>query len=204
MSKFFRSDFPLCHTYVQCEIRLIGLSSLCSVHRHLRGLRRPVVSTWSSRGRNYPSKSAMEHKGNESIYTLRQDQEESSPLVNQVTQYDCCHDNLAPAGCTQYFYGSNSQAVKVSVPFLGMVSYPIKHKRLLLQHEIVTFICRPSTLTGASISPIRTNRFASGMSEETAASVGFRNVSESQSRFFDDMAVLIGFDDKCRIRSKTL
>ena len=62
---FFRSDFALCHTYVQCEIRLIGLSSLCSVHRHLRGLRRPVISTWSSRGRNCHSKSAMEHKGNE-------------------------------------------------------------------------------------------------------------------------------------------
>ena len=31
----------------------------------------------------------------------------------QVTQYDCCYDNLAPAGCTQYFYGSSSQTVKV-------------------------------------------------------------------------------------------
>ena len=59
----------------------------------------------------------MEHKGNESINTWRHDQE-SYPLVNQVTQYDCCHDNLAPAGCTQYFYGSNSQVVKVSVPTL--------------------------------------------------------------------------------------
>ena len=48
----FRSDFALCHTSVQCEIRPIGLSSLCSVHRHLRGLRRPVVSTWSSWRRN--------------------------------------------------------------------------------------------------------------------------------------------------------
>jgi len=30
----------------------------------------------------------------------------------KVTQYDCCFSNLAPSGCTQYFYGSNTAAVK--------------------------------------------------------------------------------------------
>jgi len=30
----------------------------------------------------------------------------------KVTQYDCCYDNLAPAGCTQYFFGSDSQSVQ--------------------------------------------------------------------------------------------
>ena len=30
----------------------------------------------------------------------------------RVTQYDCAFDNLAPAGCTQYFFGPTSQAVQ--------------------------------------------------------------------------------------------
>lgn len=30
----------------------------------------------------------------------------------QVTQYDCEFNNLAPKGCTQYFFGSNSQQVQ--------------------------------------------------------------------------------------------
>ena len=30
----------------------------------------------------------------------------------RVTQYDCAFDNLAPAGCTQYFFGATSQAVQ--------------------------------------------------------------------------------------------
>ncbi len=30
----------------------------------------------------------------------------------KVTQYDCNYENLAPQGCTQYFFGSTSQTVK--------------------------------------------------------------------------------------------
>ena len=30
----------------------------------------------------------------------------------QITQYDCNYDNLAPDGCTQYFYGETSDLVK--------------------------------------------------------------------------------------------
>ena len=30
----------------------------------------------------------------------------------KVTQYDCNYDNLAPEGCTQYFFGSNTQTVQ--------------------------------------------------------------------------------------------
>ncbi len=30
----------------------------------------------------------------------------------QVTQYSCDFNNLAPDGCTQYFFGSNSQTVQ--------------------------------------------------------------------------------------------
>jgi hypothetical protein len=30
----------------------------------------------------------------------------------KVTQYDCNYENLAPTGCTQYFFGSASQSVQ--------------------------------------------------------------------------------------------
>jgi len=30
----------------------------------------------------------------------------------KVTQYDCNFNNLAPSGCTQYFFGATSQAVQ--------------------------------------------------------------------------------------------
>ena len=30
----------------------------------------------------------------------------------KVTQYDCAFENLAPAGCTQYFFGPTSQSVQ--------------------------------------------------------------------------------------------
>ena len=30
----------------------------------------------------------------------------------QITQYDCNYDNLAPDGCTQYFFGSTTDLVK--------------------------------------------------------------------------------------------
>ena len=30
----------------------------------------------------------------------------------KVTQYDCAFENLAPAGCTQYFFGPTSQTVQ--------------------------------------------------------------------------------------------
>ena len=35
-------------------------------------------------------------------------------IVNllQITQIDCDSDLRAPAGCTQYFYGQNSQTVR--------------------------------------------------------------------------------------------
>ena len=29
-----------------------------------------------------------------------------------MTQYSCDFDNLAPDGCTQYFFGSNSQTIQ--------------------------------------------------------------------------------------------
>ena len=29
-----------------------------------------------------------------------------------MTQYDCAFDNLAPAGCTQYFFGPTSGSVQ--------------------------------------------------------------------------------------------
>ena len=31
----------------------------------------------------------------------------------QVTQYSCDYENLAPKGCTQYFYGDNQQEIQV-------------------------------------------------------------------------------------------
>ena len=30
----------------------------------------------------------------------------------QITQYDCNYDNLAPDGCTQYFWGQTNDIVK--------------------------------------------------------------------------------------------
>ena len=30
----------------------------------------------------------------------------------QITQYDCNYDNLAPDGCTQYFWGETTDLVK--------------------------------------------------------------------------------------------
>ena len=44
----------------------------------------------------------------------------------RVTQYDCAFDNLAPAGCTQYFFGPTSQAVqgRGSIAFLNN-PYPL-------------------------------------------------------------------------------
>ena len=30
----------------------------------------------------------------------------------QISQYDCNYDNLAPDGCTQYFYGQTTDIVK--------------------------------------------------------------------------------------------
>ena len=30
----------------------------------------------------------------------------------QITQYDCNYDNLAPSGCTQYFFGSDTGMVQ--------------------------------------------------------------------------------------------
>ncbi len=34
-------------------------------------------------------------------------------IPSQVTQYSCDYDNLAPDGCTQYFFGATSQTVQV-------------------------------------------------------------------------------------------
>ena len=33
-------------------------------------------------------------------------------ILLQITQIDCDSDLRAPAGCTQYFYGQNSQTVR--------------------------------------------------------------------------------------------
>ena len=35
---------------------------------------------------------------------------ETYPLyhIHQVSQYSCSFENLAPVGCTEYFYGSNT------------------------------------------------------------------------------------------------
>ena len=33
-------------------------------------------------------------------------------LCFQITQYDCNYDNLAPSGCTQYFFGSDTGMVQ--------------------------------------------------------------------------------------------
>lgn len=33
-------------------------------------------------------------------------------LCLQITQYSCSYDNLAPAGCTQYFFGGNTGILK--------------------------------------------------------------------------------------------
>ncbi len=33
-------------------------------------------------------------------------------LAPQVTQYNCDYDNLAPQGCTQYFFGSDTGILK--------------------------------------------------------------------------------------------
>ncbi len=30
----------------------------------------------------------------------------------KVTQYSCAYDNLAPEGCTQYFFGANTDVVQ--------------------------------------------------------------------------------------------
>ena len=49
-------NFHILHyATLMCNLKIGSLDhlpSICSVHRHLRGLRRPVVSTWSSRRRN--------------------------------------------------------------------------------------------------------------------------------------------------------
>ena len=33
-------------------------------------------------------------------------------ILIQITQYSCDYNNLAPEGCTQYFYGSTTGSVK--------------------------------------------------------------------------------------------
>ena len=33
-------------------------------------------------------------------------------LILQIMQYDCNYDNLAPEGCTQYFFGVTTDLVK--------------------------------------------------------------------------------------------
>ena len=33
-------------------------------------------------------------------------------ILFQITQYDCDYDNLAPDGCTKYFWGDTSAEVK--------------------------------------------------------------------------------------------
>ena len=67
------------------------------------------------------SKSAMEYQGEEGseklFFALGILQKVHTMYSEwQVTQYDCCFNNLAPSGCTQYFYGSNTAAVKVILP----------------------------------------------------------------------------------------
>ena len=35
-----------------------------------------------------------------------------SRLPSQVTQYSCNYDNLAPQGCTQYYFGPDTDTVR--------------------------------------------------------------------------------------------
>ncbi len=54
----------------------------------------------------------MEHKGND--YTVRENKQiKFDTYFNiQITQYSCDFPNLAPSGCTQYFFGSETNIVQ--------------------------------------------------------------------------------------------
>ena len=83
-----------------------------------------IISTWRNRHWCYHTDKSLEHKGkqlfgaflsyfnpiklphffyNYLVYLT---------ILFQVTQIDCCSELRAPQGCTQYFYGSNSQTVR--------------------------------------------------------------------------------------------
>ena len=45
-----------------------------------------------------------------------------------VSQYECGYENLAPPGCTQYYWGSNTGTIKVI--------RPPKHKTLMILKKV--------------------------------------------------------------------
>ena len=56
-------------------------------------------------------------------------------ILIQITQYDCDYDNLAPDGCTQYFYGTTTDEVR-TYNFDGGVHLADQDQNICIRFEM--------------------------------------------------------------------
>ena len=89
-------------------------------------MQRVIISTWGDRNWCHYTDKSLEYKGRPpfaamrfyfNLVLLKISHFFSKWLIQpiilfQVTQIECCSELRAPQGCTQYFYGSNSQTVR--------------------------------------------------------------------------------------------
>lgn len=78
----------------------------------------------------------------------------------RVTQFECTYNNLAPQGCTQYFYGGTSGTVK-SFNFDGGVHLAEQNQKICIRRE--KNICRVCFSTAADLDFALSGMIAKGL-----------------------------------------
>ena len=91
------------------------------------------------------------------------------PLHVQITQFDCNYDNLAPDGCTQYFWGQTNDIVK-SYNFDGGAHLASQNQNICVRRERNT--CRICWSATAAI--------ANGDFELTTGNTGAAGTAKSE------------------------
>ena len=108
----------LSHSYSHLQHRLYVQNNVPSVCRLLCKLQRFKLRDWNS---DLHSIQILEHQGKYkmaafsnkvSVTGAWNDVLYYNNIYHQVTQYSCNFENLAPDGCTQYYYGSSANVVQ--------------------------------------------------------------------------------------------